>query len=206
MYDQADKDKIQLALCSLWETLDKKGEPMTLAKQRGYLMAFSVACLSVEQVERACGIAMTKCTWYPMPAELIGFVTKSVDARAMEAWDNVKRCVVGSVIHSVSAIDLGDASANAALRACGGVQHIGLQGTDSEHEKFTRPRFLEAFRAFAESESVESLGSRSQPLKCLGTQPALILGGGVPAIEDKRDSVIGGLVNGMVGQMKIGAD
>lgn len=175
-------------LSMLAEVMGKELSPAAIA---GYWLV--LRDLTIAQFESAIAQAMRKCKWFPKPAELVDFVTQSVDSRAIEAWQNVMQVVTGSNVRWASSIDLGDSAANAALRVVGGVQHIGLQGTTSEHEKFTRPRFIEAFKAFADSDT----GTSSQPLKCLGNQGAIVLGGGVPLIENKPQFFVTALAEQM---------
>ena len=83
--------RVQTALEGLWEILAKSNKPMSPSKGRGYAVA--LAELSIEEVEAACLIAARRCTWFPMPAELIEFVRGTESQKTEVAWLELQRAL-----------------------------------------------------------------------------------------------------------------
>ncbi len=179
-----DKKQFLIALATLAELFQKT---LSDAVQLAYWTALED--LTLEQYQTSVATAMKRCRWFPKPVELREFVETSVEVRALEAWKNVMAHANVKTLTRTQGLDLGDPAANAALRSVGGVQHLA-QGTDSEHEKFTRPRFIQAFEAFAQADHI---GQSGMMLKCGGQGSPVVLNGGVKSIGVDSDPLVSGL-------------
>lgn len=142
-YSQEQKDSVQVAICALWETLDKAGKVMPLAKQRGYLMAFGGAGLSVDEIERACAMAMARCKWFPMPADLIAFVRGTAQQQAEAAWLELQRALDAYGSHHE--IMIADPALALTIKSMGGLGVIANRPTKDQN--WARKEFGQAYES-----------------------------------------------------------
>lgn len=197
---EIDKSKVQFAFAGLAELFDKK---MPITTQRLYLMALED--LGTERIVQACRIAMSACKFFPKPAELRELVRlpeDDIEHRAQLAWQAVKENAIGRIVHTGKPLDFQDPITNAAVREVGGLNYLALQGTDTEHEKYTRPRFLEAYKRLASCSLLPP--SKTEPLKSRVTkqkEPILI-----PCpyrVEPRIKHVTAGIAKGLAEKISI---
>ena len=194
--NEIDKLRVQKAFAALAEMFDK---PISITQQRLYL--FALKDLRTEGIEEACRIALSECKFFPKPAELRELVKRpedDPDYRAQLAWQKVKKIAVGRVVHTGRPIDFQDPCTNAAVRAVGGLDYLALQGTDAEHERYTRPRFIEAYKNHAKLQYLSP--SQTAPLRSRVTNrddPILIPCEYevAPRIEHTSDSILNRLAD-----------
>lgn len=104
--------------------------------------------LGVDRIAKACELAIKRLKWFPKPAELRELVQQPLDDpefRATQAWILVMQNAVGRVVHKGRPLDFSDPIINGAVRGIGGLDYIALEGTDSDHERYTRPRFRKEY-------------------------------------------------------------
>lgn len=155
-YSPADKQRVQSSLAALQQTF-KPDQPMPIETQKIYFAA--LADMGVQRIEQACLLAIQKLRWFPKPAELRELIAEPDDdpgLRAAIAWRLVMRHCTAYNVRSKRAIDFADPLINAAVRAIGGVDAVAIHGTDSEHERYTRPQFIKAYVRFADCHNLTS--------------------------------------------------
>ena len=196
---QSERDRIQLALCSLWEVLSPpgSGRELPIETQRLYVVALDQ--LTTDEIVLACSAAMSQCKFFPKPAELIALVRKPTRLSALEAWSLVIEHCVGRIARK-GPLDFGPLT-NAAVRAVGGIDRL-LSGTTSEHESFTRPRFIEAYEQLAQVDDSELSGAvliadsaEGNPIQRIGQAAS-----DRPRIESKPDDA----VTELAGKLRVG--
>lgn len=187
--DQSERDRIQLALCSLWEVLSPpgSGRELPIETQRLYLVALDQ--LTTDEIVTACSEAMKRCKFFPKPAELIEMVRKSPRLSAIEAWTLVIDHCVGHIARK-GPLDFGPLT-NAAVRAIGGIDKL-LTGTTTEHQNFTRPNFLRAYDELAQADTSDisgavliADGAEGKPVQRIGQAAT-----DRPRIESKPDDAV----------------
>lgn len=97
--------------------------------------------LTIEEFEKAVGVALQTLKWMPKPVELIDLVKPS---KALLAWDVFAKVARGYIRHS---INFQDPIINAVARSLGGLTEISKVPSDKFYA-FTRKDFLESYREF----------------------------------------------------------
>ena len=133
--------RVQTALEWLWEILAKSNKPMSPSKGRGYAMA--LAELSIEEVEAACLIASRRCTWFPMPAELIEFVRGTESQKTEAAWLELQRALDAYGSHHE--IMIADPALALTIKSMGGLGVIANRPT--KEQNWVRKEFGQAYES-----------------------------------------------------------
>lgn len=173
-YTQQEKDEIQIALCGLWDTLDKTGKVMQISKQRGYLMAFQAAGMSAGEVVTACGKAMAASKWFPMPVELIELTRGSAEHRGEVAWGKV---ITMMDKHGAQyGVEFDDPAISHSIRNMGG--WLQICGRPKSADNWTRKEFISAYESFA--------GCVTSHVRLSGHSSTVISQGGGSRIEQEE--------------------
>ena len=109
--------------------------------------------LTDDEVTRAAGVAVTRCRFMPVPAELREFAGVTTEAdRALLAWSAVERTLSrGPYKH----LDFDDGAINATIRNLGGWPTFLSRFTDAEAEKWARKEFIETYEVMARAAGEE---------------------------------------------------
>lgn len=103
----------------------------------GYWVALK-PYLSIDEFERAVGLAMANLKWFPKPVELIEMIKPS---KSLQAWEIFSKVARGYVRNS---IDFQDKTINATVRSLGGLKIASDKDPDTFYT-FYRKAFLEAY-------------------------------------------------------------
>ena len=148
MYDQSDKDEIQLALCSLWQGLDHTGKALPIETQRAYVMAFEYEGLSVEQVKRSCLVGLGRFDYFPKPKGLIELAIGTGADRMTEAWRQLNKAL--DLYGTAHGFTFDDPKLVAAVQAMGGLATMA-QMSKKEFASFGWHRFKEIYGSVGEA-------------------------------------------------------
>ena len=119
--DQATKDRFQLALCGLWQTLNPTKE-FPIETQRGYFQALQD--LPIAHVEMAIHKAMASCTFFPAPVELRKLSGVADEVKLNVAWNQLIRAL--DAYGSAHFIRFEDPVLSTTVRHMGGLRSICL--------------------------------------------------------------------------------
>jgi hypothetical protein len=126
------------------------GQEMPEDQIFGYWLALKPH-LTIEEFERAVGIAAASHKWLPKPSELIEIIKPS---KALAAWDVFRKVARGHIRNS---IDFEDKTINAVVRSLGGLSDASKVPSE-KFNSFYRKDFLEAYGAF-ERQGLDSVDS-----------------------------------------------
>jgi hypothetical protein len=135
-----DDEKFAMAITALAESYRQKVTPGLF---HGYRMG--LAGLSAADIERACALALQKCKFMPVPAELrelAGTGGESYDSMAERAFHVLDKAV--SQLGGDRSVNFHDGAINAAVRLLGGWQKCCDQPRE-EFEKWYRKDFLKTY-------------------------------------------------------------
>ena len=125
-------------------------------------------------------------------------VTVIVSVPDIELTDDITADCQQQNVDSIACYSTTVPESPAAVRAVGGLNHLALQGTDAEHERYTRPRFIEAYKNHAKLQYLSP--SQTAPLRSRVTNrddPILIPCEYevAPRIEHTSDSILNRLAD-----------
>lgn len=144
--------RITAAVATLCEAFNRKPTPATFAAYE-----IGLKGLSEEQVERATAMALAKCKFMPVPAELrelAGTGGESYDSMAERAFHVLDKAV--SQLGGDRSVNFHDGGINAAVRLLGGWQKCCDQPRE-EFEKWYRKDFLKTYVSICRGGASEEL-------------------------------------------------
>lgn len=144
--------RITAAVATLCEAFNRKPTPATFAAYE-----IGLKGLSEEQVERATAMALAKCKFMPVPAELrelAGTGGESYDSMAERAFHVLDKAV--SQLGGDRSVNFHDGAINAAVRLLGGWQKCCDQPRE-EFEKWYRKDFLKTYVSICRGGASEEL-------------------------------------------------
>lgn len=147
-----DVERFRNAIQALADSYRQKSTPGMF---HGYRMG--LAGLSIDAIERACAIALQKCKFMPVPAELrelSGTGGESYDSMAERAFHVLDRAV--STLGGDASVNFQDGAINAAVRLLGGWQKCCDQPRE-EFEKWYRKDFLKTYVGICRNGASEDL-------------------------------------------------
>jgi len=144
--------RITAAVAALCEAFNRQPTPATFAAYE-----IGLKGLSEEQVERATAMALAKCKFMPVPAELrelAGTGGESYDSMAERAFHVLDKAV--SQLGGDRSVNFHDGGINAAVRLLGGWQKCCDQPRE-EFEKWYRKDFLKTYVSICRGGASEEL-------------------------------------------------
>jgi len=142
----ADKDRLQLALCAMWQMLSPTGKDLPIETQRAYLVALRY--LEIADVERAIERLMRTATFFPKPAEIRAACGVSELAQVYTAWEQLREAL--AKYGTADLISFNDPVLATTVRAMGGLSVLANTAV-SDFESFGWHRFKETYSTMAAS-------------------------------------------------------
>ena len=147
-----DPERFRNAIQALADSYRQKSTPGMF---HGYRLG--LAGLSISDIERACALALQKCKFMPVPAELrelAGTGGESYDSMAERAFHVLDKAV--SQLGGDRSVNFHDGGINAAVRLLGGWQKCCDQPRE-EFEKWYRKDFLKIYVSICRGGASEEL-------------------------------------------------
>lgn len=147
-----DDERFAMAITALAESYRQKVTPGLF---HGYRMG--LAGLTTTDIERACALALQKCKFMPVPAELrelAGTGGDSYESMAERAFHTLDKAV--SSLGGDRSVNFHDGAINAAVRLLGGWQKCCDQPRE-EFEKWYRKDFIRTYVGLCRSGASEEL-------------------------------------------------